>query len=393
MRLRPLSALLFFATLWPDISRAQVVPPPAGYSTVQDEGSNVTRRKIINFIGGSISCVDDAGGTRTNCTLTTVTPPFSDVTSIVSDDGDNTKQVRIEVSGVSAGNTRVWTAPNNNTSIPIIAQTITIAGPTQARTYTFPDGAFTMAASNNTNTWSQAQTFSSTTIFGSEMRLATDGTTWIGFGTGGAGIWQTSAVGHPSFWTNSENAISIQDRSRVNSDQGNGPGGSSNNTNPWLVVHGVANNTTDYGAVGKPGIACKFVKTLTESSATNVITFPVANDGRIAGTLQASVFASNGTVHQVRFATLRYVATNEADTETCVLSPTSGVANCGGTCDETNDENTASIPSGTLEYDWACAAGTNAVTITLNAVSSLTQTTLNVEGCVIHTGAGEPLPQ
>jgi hypothetical protein len=40
-----------------------------GYATVQEEGSSLTQRAILNFIGSSITCVDD-GSTKTNCTIT-----------------------------------------------------------------------------------------------------------------------------------------------------------------------------------------------------------------------------------------------------------------------------------------------------------------------------------
>lgn len=41
----------------------------SAYSTVQDEGSALTQRGTINFIGASVSCVDNAGSTRTDCTV------------------------------------------------------------------------------------------------------------------------------------------------------------------------------------------------------------------------------------------------------------------------------------------------------------------------------------
>lgn len=39
------------------------------YTTVQDEGSSLTARRNINFIGGVVSCVDNAGSSRTDCTV------------------------------------------------------------------------------------------------------------------------------------------------------------------------------------------------------------------------------------------------------------------------------------------------------------------------------------
>lgn len=44
-------------------------PPSGGYSTVQDEGSALTARTAINFTGAGVSCVDNGGATRTDCTI------------------------------------------------------------------------------------------------------------------------------------------------------------------------------------------------------------------------------------------------------------------------------------------------------------------------------------
>jgi len=42
----------------------------SAYGTVQDEGTPLTQRTTLNFIGTAISCVDNAGSTRTDCTVT-----------------------------------------------------------------------------------------------------------------------------------------------------------------------------------------------------------------------------------------------------------------------------------------------------------------------------------
>lgn len=41
----------------------------SGYATIQEEGSSLTQRPTMNFIGGGITAADDAGNTRTNITL------------------------------------------------------------------------------------------------------------------------------------------------------------------------------------------------------------------------------------------------------------------------------------------------------------------------------------
>lgn len=40
------------------------------YDTVQDEGSPLTQRPVLNLIGSAVSCVDNAGNTSTDCTVT-----------------------------------------------------------------------------------------------------------------------------------------------------------------------------------------------------------------------------------------------------------------------------------------------------------------------------------
>lgn len=52
--------------------------PSSAYSTIQDEGSDLTVRTKLNFIGATITCADDAGNGRTNCTVTTATNALLD---------------------------------------------------------------------------------------------------------------------------------------------------------------------------------------------------------------------------------------------------------------------------------------------------------------------------
>lgn len=42
-----------------------------GYTTIQDEGSGLTQRTTLNFIGNAVSAVDNAGSTRTDVTIST----------------------------------------------------------------------------------------------------------------------------------------------------------------------------------------------------------------------------------------------------------------------------------------------------------------------------------
>jgi hypothetical protein len=60
-----------------------------GYATVQEEGSSLTQRNTLNFVGPRVTCVDNNGSTRTDCTVdaaaSTHSHVESDVTNLVTD--------------------------------------------------------------------------------------------------------------------------------------------------------------------------------------------------------------------------------------------------------------------------------------------------------------------
>jgi len=57
------------------------------YNRVQEEGANLTQRPTINFIGSSITCADNGGSTRTDCTVTDAnTTAHGALTGLANDD-------------------------------------------------------------------------------------------------------------------------------------------------------------------------------------------------------------------------------------------------------------------------------------------------------------------
>lgn len=74
---------------------------------------------------------------------------FSDSAFRIQDNGDATKQIAFEASGIATGTTRTITAPNANTALQISSFSHTINGPTAARTFTFPDADSTIAATTS----------------------------------------------------------------------------------------------------------------------------------------------------------------------------------------------------------------------------------------------------
>lgn len=103
--------------------------------------------------------------------------PTTDANSIVEGSGDPTKELRIEVDGITASNTRVWTAPDSNTTIPIFSQVITFNGPSAARTVTLPDESFTVAGVTTTQTLqNKTLTNSNNVLGGVTLTLGSDAT-------------------------------------------------------------------------------------------------------------------------------------------------------------------------------------------------------------------------
>jgi hypothetical protein len=64
------------------------------------------------------------------------------------------------------GADHTWTLPNADTFVPIAAQVLTFAGPTAARTITFPDAAITVARTDAANTFTGHQTIEGVTSTG-----------------------------------------------------------------------------------------------------------------------------------------------------------------------------------------------------------------------------------
>jgi hypothetical protein len=77
---------------------------------------------------------------------------FVDSTTVFVDDGDNTRKMQFQLSGITAGNTRTITVPDQNTTLPIASQQLTFNGPTVARTYTLPDANVTIVSTSDSGT-------------------------------------------------------------------------------------------------------------------------------------------------------------------------------------------------------------------------------------------------
>jgi len=104
--------------------------------------------------------------------------------------------------------------------------------------------------------------------------------------------------------------------------------------------------------------------TLTETTATSILSFPIADTTTLAGTVVLVTECDDTTDRLVQHETYDFVCINEADTETCGFSTSLGAGVVAATA--------GTMSGHTLAY----TGGTNAVTFTLNATCSLTQTLL-----------------
>ena len=80
-----------------------------------------------------------------------------------------TNAVKHDFSAATAERTVIW--PNSNLSIPVFPQTITLTGPTAARTWTVPDVSDTIAFLGQANAFTGANTFAANTVLGSATSL------------------------------------------------------------------------------------------------------------------------------------------------------------------------------------------------------------------------------
>ena len=312
-----------------------------------------------------------------------VTLPVTDTTSIVEGSADATKEVRIEADGISTGTVRVWTAPDSNTTIPIFSQIITFAGPTAARTVTLPDAAFTVAGQNFANTFSAAggQIFSAAYAgfnSGVYIYLGTSATLGRIVGstqtTPDAGFLAVGSVSNS--WVIAELGDTTPS---ATFDFLNGACLSAACTHPAVIWRSANQQTQEYAQVDYNALYNRQNKTLTESAATSTHRISIAAEEGCGGEYLYTIYATDGSTPQVRQGRVIFSVTNDGGTETCVL----------GTPEETDN-----TPTGTLTTTVTCdTTPTNAVDLQQNAVSSLVQTTLRVDGVVIMQGPCLSTPQ
>ena len=233
-------------------------------------------------------------------------------------------------------------------------------------------------ADGGATTFTQQTTHSSGVVVGSNFALSSAGLGYL-YGltslTPDAPAWNTATTSESlHFFQLGDNGF----------DFNNGACGTSACTDPGLIIHSAAQDTTQYNHQAAWGQAGGALKTLTESAATSVVRIPVAALEGTGGKLTYRVKAADATDVQIREGEIKFAVVNKAGTETCTLSGASEAA----------DGSVVAASVGTLTYGITCdTTPANAVDIQFNAVSSLTQTTLNIQYFITLTGVGQPARQ
>lgn len=102
-----------------------------------DEDGEVSEAEALAANGTNCSAGEyargvDASGNAENCTAVGAGLPATDTTSVVEGSGDNTKEIRFEVDGLTTGTVRVITPPDENFTMVGVATTQTLTGKTLA---------------------------------------------------------------------------------------------------------------------------------------------------------------------------------------------------------------------------------------------------------------------
>lgn len=253
---------------------------------------------------------------------------------------------------------------------------------------------------NSTVTFGTTTTFTGTAAFNGGLTVGTSQIVVIGGGSnlcgGTSGLtdnclrYETTLT--PDTWVMATGSIanswSIYRRGDFATDFQNGACGTTACVDPSVIIHSGSTSLVDYAQVSAGAFVNKAVKALTESAATSTARVPVAALAGTGGDFDYCVHANDATDIQERCGHIKFSVVNKAATETCVMTSVAGTADAS--ISETEDgSGTGAISAGTLTYAVTCdTSPTNAVDFQINAVSSLTQTTLETRWGVTLNGPG-----
>lgn len=157
-----------------------------GYQTIKDEGSSLTQRTILNFTGAGVSCVDNAGATRTDCTISSGGSTGN--WTFTGDAADDTGAAVLTIGATTA----------TGVTLSRTAGTITMAGDTvfsanKGVTVTAGTSSFNFSSGTGTFlTSSGANTLSGTTTLAASKNFVYAAGTGTFDGSASSGIFKTT---------------------------------------------------------------------------------------------------------------------------------------------------------------------------------------------------------
>lgn len=370
------------APLLADLVRA--VPPSAG-STSGGTTSPGGADTQVQF-NSSGSFAGDADMTFATDTLT-ITKIISSGTNLFS--GTNTFGSAADAANSLNFGAVAGALTFEGSTADAIELSVAVADPTVAdKTWTIPNltgAAHTFADLETAQTFSGQKTFSDTvTMSGGLPGVTIASGIRLDIGTGGIGSLTSRTENTPDTFqaqVNTSNALDVRTLGQAAVDLNNGACGTAQCTDPSIVIHSVSNNTTNFTTLSSYGISGRRIKTLVAATPTEVLRIPIVAEAGTSGMLLYTVYATDGSTPQTRTGRILFNGNNDGGVETCIL----------GTAEELDN-----TPTGTLTAAITCdgAAAANAISIYINAESSLSETTLESYIQVINVGGvGAPLPQ
>lgn len=232
---------------------------------------------------------------------------IQDSSLLITGSSDGTKKIRFEVDGLTTGTTRVITAPDSDTTLPIASQVLTLTGPTVARTITLPDADFTVMGLATVQSPTYKTIDGATNVLGSvTMGLGSDATGDIYY-RNGSGRLARLAIG------TSEQVLSI-----------------ASGVPTWAAAGGSAfsgckvRNSADQSIANATNTAINFDTELYDNdnyhstvSNTNRLTVPTSGKYRVSGTVR---FASNNTGMRLIFIRVNGTTSYASDRRAAVQS-------------------------------------------------------------------------
>lgn len=348
-------------------------------------GSGATPQTVFD----STACTSAVGTDAYACSPTTSPCPAALANGqyvFLTTDVANTGAATFAYCGLAA-KAIVWPSP---TASVALATGDMLANVGYLLQYNATGDGWKLGQSSNTpsvaagNTWTVAQTINADLYHQADKAIYGAG---AGTATNGVRFDQTTLTpdGGILFTGSTGNSWHIAESADAAFDFNNGPCGTGNCVDPTFNYHTTVQDTTQYWGEAVAYGAGGATKTLTESSATAAVRIPVAALTGTGGRIEYTIYAADATDNAVRSGSIGFAVVAKGTTETCTLS---------GASEAADGSVLAASSASTLTYAITCdTTPANAVDIAFNAVSSLTQTTLQIRYKVRLYGPGLPARQ